>query len=362
MTSIATLLWIAAQLDFELVGEHPSARTQTTAEGRRLQGALGYDNHVYWGYGDWTENTGPIRIYGLDPLTGTFAEEFTASTENLSVFRILSDGVLYALHTDPRGSSDVFLSRKMGGTWAGLRLGQSVYHAFDIVEFQGKTYVVGSAPPYDAMVWEIAEDGRGVLVHRQPNGYRYYLAGVLNGKLYVTGTGPWTSSEYVSSVFDGSAWAAGPRMTPAGGVPWKAGAFAGNLVYLAGPTGQRSSLYVFDGTTATRLDRPDVTDYAIRGEELLLLFYDGRVEKTRDLQQWETVSTSGPAGSTCMAVLDDRLYVGTEDSKVYRSTSNAFPPATTPAGAGGGSGRCGALGLEVLVLLALVNRLKRLVL
>ena len=91
------------KVDFECIGEHPSAVKQITDEGKRLCTAFEFEGKVYWGYGDWNENTGPIDICSLDPKTLQFTKEYTAETENISVYRRLSDN-LYELSA-PQGAA-----------------------------------------------------------------------------------------------------------------------------------------------------------------------------------------------------------------------------------------------------------------
>jgi hypothetical protein len=100
-------------------------------------------------------------------------------------------------------------------------------------------------------------------------------------------------------------------------------AFAGHMVYQQKHTGVFASrMYAFDGKTARlAYTNPEgeaaseMYDFAIDGDTLYALLTDGRILHTKDLNTWKVLDAA-PAGSRSLGVLQDRLYVGTADSRL----------------------------------------------
>ena len=300
---------------FDLVGTHPDAAAQPTAWGKTLTALTAFNGKIYAGYGDWNANTGPINLRPFDPGTDTFgASLLSAPTEAIFRFREI-DGKLYAPDIDPLGSAP-------GGYAVGTAAGAnetwvhtapvSATHIFDMASFGGDLWMCGSLGD-NATVWrDSPETGWDLsLSVYGGGGTRCWGLGVFDGKLYTVIS---TESQVKSRVFDGTSWSDGPDLLPNGGRGMiRAREFADKLVYL----GQSSSLTTFDGTTVSDL-LTAITDYKIDGNLMYTLSTDDRTVKyTTDLVHWETVGVA-PEGATSLAILEDNLYVGAGDGKLYR--------------------------------------------
>lgn len=147
-------------------GEFAYARnvwTMQTHEGRIYLGAGAYDNSPP------AANAGPVPIFAFDPETGTFEQEFTVPDEQVGVYRVFSDGQLYAPGIDPREGWDLgnFYRKKKDGEWEKVRTFPKGIHNLDMAEFQGKIfcgcYGIG-----------ISEDWGKTMVLREAGGYRIH--------------------------------------------------------------------------------------------------------------------------------------------------------------------------------------------
>lgn len=113
-------------------------------------GSLGVDgNNLVIGYGDWTINTGPLKILGYDLSTlepVTLMEQPPAlSTEAWARIRII-DGKAYLPHTDPTSNQQGAYTTNETGIWETVKVGEnpSMIHTFDVIRFKGRTLVCGS--------------------------------------------------------------------------------------------------------------------------------------------------------------------------------------------------------------------------
>jgi hypothetical protein len=150
---------------------------------------------------------------------------------------------------------------------------------------------------------------------------RYYFAGVLNGKLYVQ-----SSETNRCSRFDGAAWSGGPDIARYGAF---ARTFCGSMVLLShhATANDIAELVAFDGAqTNTVLGA--VYNFTVSGGTLYALGADRLVRGTTNLSVWATVCTNAPEGSRSLAVLNNRLYVGSTQSvlHVYSEPLDSRPP------------------------------------
>ena len=140
-----------------------------------------YNGRVYFGCGDSVFNRGPIVIWSFttdgDPDKVKFICEFKACQESVEVFRVFGDKMYVPGINDSRGmetnpaiettfepdSASVYV--KSGDKWHRYNTIRYGAHIFDVAEFQGKLYAVGSAyfPDDDkdlAVLFESTDGGR----------------------------------------------------------------------------------------------------------------------------------------------------------------------------------------------------------
>ncbi len=321
---------------FEFFALHLMAAGQPTAIGKELEAAYTYQGKVYWGYGDYDANTGPIAIVALNPQNNTFSMEYTADTEAIHTYRVLSNGKLYVPYIDPRSYNPEY-SRKDPDRWIAADPIDTSVHVFDIIDFDGKVYLCGSGDP-EAFVWvaPISETPFTTSLSVDPRNEtfsRFYFIGQLNRKLYVQAIDRGLQKHPYSKVFDGATWKDGPDLLPEGGTGYRAITFASKMVYLQWrrPSIVGGGIYAFNGATASIVTPfTDVAGYTTYGKELFVARRNGSITKTTDLLNWSTVSTFGfPAQPRSIAIADGRIFIGLANAEIYRSRFSLPPPAPT---------------------------------
>jgi hypothetical protein len=295
------------------VGTHPHAIRQATEWGKRIHTLCPWKSKLYLGYGDYGANTGPITITSFDPTTGKFSDEWTSQTEQISEFRPLHNR-LFAPAIDPKWIypwAAGYAICEPNGKWSD----NNVYmeHAFDMATLDGKDlWLVGSFGDEHSVALRSLDGGttwrKSLDLYRKGDNYsRFYWAGVLKGKLYLQ-----SSSDEHSMVFDGKTWTEGPTIARVASHPAQ---FAGKLVL----QGERN-LLVFDGEHPAVAALPDgpIAALSVSDKKLYVLCeHNSAVRRTSDLQNWSTIATA-PKNACSVAVLKDKLYVGTRDSQLYR--------------------------------------------
>lgn len=320
---------VAAQEAWERVAAHPQASQQPTDYGRMIRTLHEWDGLLYPGYGDYGANTGPVRITPFDPSTDAFRSSIhTADTEQIHLYREIG-GRLRAPHIDPGGGADY----SVGEPWDNRNVVSSL-HVYDVVEAAGSVWMAGSSGR-NATVWRSTNGGSSWSVSLQQqlgsdDWARFYFAGVHNGKVYVQADG-FHGRATASKVWNGSSWVTGPDLQ-VNGYGQSPRPFNGEMVYLGLHPGGCSSLAAFDGSSARRL--VSAYDYVIDGGHLYALRCDGTVERTADLSSWQAVTPPLDVARS-LAVVDDRVYAGGSDGRIYR-VSLAEPQDPPPSDEGGG--------------------------
>lgn len=299
--------------DFSLVSVHPWAAAQPTVIGRQIVELEVHDGQVWAGYGDYGANTGPITVASLNPSLGTFTPELVMDTEAVYSMRVLGDRLVIPA-TDPRRDADFA---------TGLPLAQSrplgATHVYDTTTLTGSDLWMVGSQDLDAVAWRSLDGGvtwtESLRVAPTEGGHnRFYFAANLGDQLvlqaYNSATGPTSSS----SSFDGFAWTSGPSLLANGGLGWEPTPFKGGLVYAGSGQGIGGSIYYFDGATVTTI--ASGFDFAVSGDELWVLGYDGEILKSADLQRWRQAA-KGPAAARSIAVDTRTIYLGTADSAVW---------------------------------------------
>lgn len=323
---------LEAQIDsFRVVGVHPGAAAQTTSVGRIINTLVGFEGMLYAGYGDYSDNTGPIAILGLDPATGLFTDYARANSEAIYNYRQIR-GRLIAPAIDRKSNSEPgdYIERGDDGVWRNRDVGGLTTHAYDIVSLQGNDLWLAGAFDTKATLWRSTNDGADWSIALQDTARsggaddfsRFYFAGVLAGRLYLQARDASGSLHPRSRIFDGTSWSDGPDLFPgfANALGWRPDTFAGRMVYRSRePRTSYSQLFSFDGATARWHDAFWVYDVTIDGGSLYAIADSGigiiRIMRTDDLQTWTSVARA-PAGTRSIAVMDGRIYVGTTGSEI----------------------------------------------
>jgi hypothetical protein len=178
--------------------------------------------------------------------------------------------------------------------------------------------------------------------------YRYYGVVTLSGKAYVqplnvdNNTNMVLAPDTSSQMYSNGTWSKGPSLLSQGGyVTWHPSEFAGKAVYFTWASVDSigsECLKVFNGSgVSTSCPSGGLTDYTIEGDTLYGINY-GQVYSTKDLRTWYLQGT-GPSNAVSITVMNGKIYVGTNDSKLYSAPVNANPStstSTTTSSGGGG--------------------------
>ncbi len=336
--------------NFTLVGTSQFAAAQPTTIGQQITTLSGFNGKLYIGFGDYGANTGPINISYYDPVSATFSASLVAArTEAVYLYRTINNQ-LFAPAIDPQGQLMNYLFAK-GEPWSDPTLTGSpsgyqidAFHVFDMAALGNNLYAVGQDFLNSAAVWKStdggttwSEDFSEAPSDPLNDAARYYFIFAYNGKLYVQANDVNSSMFPNSKVYDGTSWTSGPDLftpvTQLGEVStgYKPQPFANKMVYLSSskPTPSTSRLLAFDGTTPTIVSPVKVIDFAIGGSLLYALGEDKNIRTTSDLVNW-TVLDSAPATAASTATLNDKLFVGTTDSKIYLYNNPIPTPTPSP--------------------------------
>lgn len=297
------------------------------------------------GYGDWNANVdsfgvpeGRVGIVPLDLNTNVWGPITVAGSEALDTIRKIN-GKIYAPTTDPSdtlGSKSGYVTNE-SGAWELKVDNQGAVHLFDVATLNGTDrWETGSASDGAAAFRSVSNNGSWA---REPRtvagGYaRYYWAAALNGKMYVGGA--------EKAVFDGSTWSTASTV-PCGTNEAKNVTVYEGLIYCA----YGSSLYSFDGTTATTLitltgqiqisryvsQTEGVKDLTIGSDGLYVLTDLGNIYRIQSSTHTVTLLGAVTTGANTLAYYGGYLYFGYDGGKIYR-TNNTLGGSTAPAPGG----------------------------
>jgi hypothetical protein len=307
---------------WQLLGVHPQAQAQPTATGRALVTLCPWQGRLYIGYGDYQQNTGPIDVTAWDPTRSAFTTIHTSDTEAIYNYRAIGAS-LYAPATDRRQSADY----AVGEPWRDENP-VTVAHAYDMATLDGTDlWLVGSSEDgYRPTAWRSTDHGaHWAIAHQLGSNGRYYFAAVYHHKLYLES---WSRVPMgPSEVFDGTSWSPGPELLPAGGHGFRPIVFAGLLLYATKQTlnsvyfelnSTPNKLLGFDGTLTSIVFARELLDFFADERELLVLDAEGTIWRTTDLANWSHVAVATALHPRSVALLDDVLYLGTTDARLYR--------------------------------------------
>ena len=338
----------ATRPDFEFFSTHPDALTQPTVRGSTLSSIDLFGNELYFGYGDWAADWGPISIRSLNPSTGAWSPQLlSVGTEAITHYRQIG-GSSYAVMVDPRGPPGVNPGGYALGTptgsgttsWSQAANIPGATHCFDIAGGAGNDlWVVGSSGTSGA-VWRSVDNGQTFSVARldgpapgsQPFVFSRYTGVVeFMGREYVQRLDVNGAHVATSLVFDGTSWSDGPDLISASnGFVFRPQQFDGKLVYLDGDLGS-NSLYRFDGTQSLIAYPQQIRDFNIKDGVLIALTASGEITSTRDLNTW-TILGLAPANSQSLAFNNQFIVTGTSNGQVFRadfSVITAVPEASS---------------------------------
>lgn len=347
----------ATNLSFTELGTHPQAAAQSTATGRTINKLQIFNGKLYAGYGDWNANTGPIAINPFNLTTDQFeGSVISVPTEAIQNWKII-DGKLYASTVDPTCSGNCPAGYVVGdsdGNWS-MHTPITAEHVLDIATLNGTDlWLFGAAGGATATAWRSTDGGDTwnavQTMTNEPGGdnaERYYWGAALNGKMYMQSNYGWYNPPI--QLFDGNSWTEViPDPNESNQVCNTANIGGVNPVTFMGKIvcKDNSDLRLFDGITKTNLRNSPTNRYpncnSSEGDlgttstklYVLCRYWNGsgydpaKLVRTNDLEDWRVLEGL-PATATSFAIDEDnnRVYVGTSDSKIYVSDLPAIDTA-----------------------------------
>lgn len=331
-------------------GQIATIAAETTAKARTIWALARFDGKLHIGHGDFTRDTGPMRLFSLNLTSHAYTDEAAFASEAVYVFREMN-GVLYAANSDfdPNSSTAGVARLEAGGSWTMGAFDPIPAHVYDLCEFDGAFWAAcgGSGPTAPTLH---RSDDNGLT---WPEVYRWEdrderVTGIaaMNGRLwcnpssgrFVAEAGPALSSA------DGVTWTEHPTMLVRslplrlpGWITHKPRNYYNGLVYLTAIM-RASPLYWYDGTSEPMLLMNGVRDFHVSEvagvKSLFVLRADGEIFYTS-----ESFSTppahpniptplemihraSAPKNAKSIYVHDStEFWVGTADSKVWHAAT-----------------------------------------
>jgi hypothetical protein len=344
-----------------LLGTHPHAKDQSTALGKTISDTRGWKGLLYFAYGDFEMNTGPIFITTFDPKTKTWQEHPVSYVENGRGGGALKSTPAFATHDIERfypiGDSlwataaqpmfdapfnnvtaPEYAIATGGHDWKQVDIAPLALHVASAIErAPGDIYLTGSAiMTTDGGVGAAANGRAGGHIWRSTNGGPFTqlfpnFAASTAGAEYFDLSGAWIFGAALNGIaymnasgfiykHNGTTWDFsedfGQFLAPA--------PFAGHIVFAS--VGQ---FFAFDGTKRKNLDfrffesqgryqarKETLALFQVTEGRLLAVKYGGDVMMTTDLVTWTCIGKA-PADASSIGSLDGIVYFGSVNSGVY---------------------------------------------
>jgi hypothetical protein len=342
---------ISSQATFTAVATHPDASIlyNPGTSGAALKGIRAYNGKLYMGYSendaiviksgcppqDWYATFNPdddpddgfcrMKLRYYDPATGAVSSpQATFKSQGMNTLEV-ANGNLYALATDPDGPDDYIKCTTSSCTTGNA---PGAIHVYSITNIGSTLYMAGSAGS-DATIWKSINGGNSWSFFFQrgptpadPNDFaRYYNIGAYTGKIHVHATDFNSSDPTFSDIFTGSVRNSGPSLFPGHFSGRSNKEFAGKLLGI-----KLSKLFEYNGTSASNFYTPPIYDYAISNGQVFVLntsAFGAHVYRSKDLNTWHWVDKA-PDTARSLELLGGKLYVGTNDSRLYVSDKDPY--------------------------------------
>ncbi|HEU5073174.1 MAG TPA: hypothetical protein VFU02_03360, partial [Polyangiaceae bacterium] len=194
-------------------GEVPAVADQLTARGRSVGTLAPFGSHIFLGFGDFSNNTGPIRAVSYDVQTGRFQTGVPLETEEILDFQVHA-GRLFAAALDPLGDEALGSVFRLDSAdaWRAMPDIPDAVHTFGMAEFRGQLFVgTGCVQGGKARVAVTNDSGENWYdSHITPGTAtafaRYTHLGATDRELFVSGRIHGEPSMAFAYVWDGERW------------------------------------------------------------------------------------------------------------------------------------------------------------
>ena len=196
-------------------GEVPGVADQPTERGRSIATLAPFGSHLYLGYGDFSDNTGPITDVSYDVERARFEAGEPLETEEVLDFQ-LHAGQLFIAELDPRGHEALgsVFRRGPGSSekWHAMPDIPEAVHSFGMAEFGGELFVgtgsVEGGTARLAVTSDAGETWRDAHSTASPPGVftRYTHLGTTSSELFVSGRIHGEPSAPFAYIWNGERW------------------------------------------------------------------------------------------------------------------------------------------------------------
>ncbi|MFT7623334.1 MAG: hypothetical protein ACI9WU_002517, partial [Myxococcota bacterium] len=196
----------------------PGLSGQATTRGVRIGTLKAFEGRLYVGYGDYSNNTGPIAVLSYDPIDREFAASEPVTSEEVLQFHAHA-GDLFTPDIDPTGHQAEGSAFKLGsdGQWSALTPIDGAVHTYTLVTFEDRLWastasitngVARLASTSDASTSDLVE-WQDEHVTTSPEGTftRYTHLGVAGGALFASGFIKGAPNQPFAYRYDGAEWA-----------------------------------------------------------------------------------------------------------------------------------------------------------
>jgi len=143
-------------------GGVPGVSRQPTERGRSIGSLQAFGPRVHLGYGDYSDNTGPIASVSYSVTNEAFDVGQELPTEEILDYAV-HDRFLFAADLDPRGHEawgSVFRMADWTSGWRAMPPVEGAVHTFAMAEFEGRLFAgTGSVNAEPAMLVSTSDQG-----------------------------------------------------------------------------------------------------------------------------------------------------------------------------------------------------------
>jgi len=331
-SNASTINATQSSLTFNNIATHPYASIQPTTLGKTINNMKVLNDELYFSYGDYGANTGPVYIKSYNFIDNNFdIDELSFSSEATITIREFNNKLYFPM-VDRKGCA--YCNHGFAIAPDNVASGAAMAsHLYDYAQFNGKQFLFGagqtSAQIFEStngIDWNVAvnEDTQPIY-----SGERFYWGLELDGKLY-------TQSYYGTSaepmhIYDGTSWTRGTSDTLCESVSFSPEVFQGKII-----CENAGAMTSFDGDDVETIALPSTCparDIDVRDNKLVILCGNfasasAYVLITSDLEIFDRYN-GVPNNSYSVVLYNDKIYVGTNDGKLYSSGSVAASTTTS---------------------------------
>ncbi len=204
--------------------ELPGLADQPSIRGRRIGTLAAFDARIYFGYGDYSDNTGPIQVLSYEPASAAFDASHTVTTEEVLRFT-RHTGRLFSPDIDPKGhqaEGSGFRLESADSAWETMTPIAGAVHTFALASHDGRLFAANGSLTGGAATLTSTEDlGETWVVEHSTQApgsafARYTQVGSAGGVLFLGGWLSTAPRQQLGFVMDGGDWRPVHALPPKG--------------------------------------------------------------------------------------------------------------------------------------------------